>query len=685
MQKVIRVILFSFLGFVALLALLIVVLSTLDTKSLISGVVKIIEREMFLRVGYDYRGRSFFELLGGVELENLKIFDATTKNERLLLDAKEVVVQFDIFSLVFTKNPSVYIYCRDIKPNLDNISLYLSSPEVKKKFSTPSTEGEQFVPLKTIRLENIMIPLGNKLISASVLLEGFPKLKAWGYVGTTKTKFYFSDGELVIDKIVWDDINVDNIRVMFDEEFSEGKGKIEKISYGIFLANSVDFNVDIDKGFETFAKFVISIKNSNILVTNVSLHLKPENKEVSVSLFRDKLIAKVIIDRLPKVGIKISSLGFNDLPLGVVDIVSNFIRDGVASGNLNIILGEDLKIEGVINSSISTVLKGTLLSAIPINLEFRGKEVKASSLLSDGKSDMKVSVDASLELGTNFVVYLNEVRAESKNFYVSSIMFPTQDSGEQKKGRDSSQGNLEFLVLSNTPFYVSISSLYVSGKSPEIQSLSIKGILNRGKEVVMKYSVGGFLFREAQIEGSGELEVKEVLRGGLTLLPTKFNLGKVYKNLQIFDYLGGEIYGNAYLDSLTVSIGDKLVVNGKIRFEKVELLGLRLQNEVTKLLNLDLSHIFIDDGLIDMTFENGDIFVKGNMKGDVETEFNLSMRQPKDESGKVLTEVEFSYLKVDRSIVNNLPKVFFIARDINGIRYKLDDSYITFDRFKVKF
>lgn len=685
MEKVIRVILFSFIGFVALLALLIVVLSTLDTESLISGVVKIIEREMFLRVGYDYRGRSFFELLVGVELENLKIFDATTKNERLLLDAKKVVVQFDIFSLVFTKSPSVYIYCRDIKPNLENISLYLSSPEVKKKFSTPFTKGEQFVPVKAIRLENIMIPLGNKLISASVVLEGFPKLKAWGYVGTTKTKFSFSDGELVIDKIVWDDINVDNIRVMFDEEFSEGKGKIEKISYGIFLANSVDFDVDINKGFETFAKFVISIKNSNIWVTNVSLHLKPENKEVSVSLFRDKLIAKVIIDRLPKVDIKISSLAFSDLPLGVVDIVSNFIRDGVASGNLNIILGENLKIEGVINSSISTVLKGTLLSAIPINLEFRGKEFRASSLLSDGKSDMKVSVDASLELGTNFVVYLNEVRAESKNFYVSSIMFPTQDSGEQKKGRDSSQGNLEFLVLSNTPFYVSISSLYVSGKSPEIQSISIKGILNKGKEVVMKYSVGGFLFREAQIEGRGELEVKEVLRGGLTLLPTKFNLGKVYKNLQIFDYLGGEIYGNAYLDSLTVSIGDKLVVNGKIRFEKVELLGLRLQNEVTKLLNLDLSHIFIDDGLIDMTFENGDIFMKGNMKGDVETEFNLSMRQPKEESGKVLTEVEFSYLKVDRSIVNNLPKVFFIARDINGIRYKLDDSYITFDRFKVKF
>ena len=174
MEKVIRVILFSFLGFVALLALLIVVLSTLDTKSLISGVVKIIEREMFLRVGYDYRGRSFFELLGGVELENLKIFDATTKNERLLLDAKKVVVQFDIFSLVFTKSPSVYIYCRDIKPNLENISLYLSSQEVKKKFSTPSTEGEQFVPVKAIRLENIMIPLGNKLISASVVLEGFP-------------------------------------------------------------------------------------------------------------------------------------------------------------------------------------------------------------------------------------------------------------------------------------------------------------------------------------------------------------------------------------------------------------------------------------------------------------------------------------------------------------------------------
>jgi len=685
MEKVIRVILFSFLGFVALLALLIVVLSTLDTESLISGIVKIIEREMFLRVGYDYRGRSFFELLGGVELENLKIFDATTKNERLLLDAKKVVVQFDIFSLVFAKSPSVYIYCRDIKPNLENISLYLSSPEIKKKFSTPSTEGEQFVPVKAIRLENIMIPLGNKLISASVVLEGFPKLKAWGYVSTTKTKFYFSDSELVIDKIVWDDINVDNIRVMFDEKFSEGKGKIEKISYGVFLANSVDFNVDINKGFETFAKFVISIKNSNILVTNVSLHLKPENKEVSVSLFRDKLIAKVIIDRLPKVGIKISSLGFSDLPLGVVDIVSNFIRDGVASGNLNIILGEDLKIEGIINSSISTVLNATLLSAIPISLEFRGKEFRASSLLGDGKSDMKVSVDASLELGTNFVVYLNEVRAESKNFYVSSIMFPTQDSGEQKKGRDSSQGNLEFLVLSNTPFYVGISSLYVSGKSPEIQSISIKGILNKGKEVVMKYSVGGLLFREAQIEGSGELEVKEVLRGRLTLLPTKFNLGKVYKNLQIFDYLGGEIYGNAYLDSLTVSIGDKLVVNGKIRFEKVELLELKLQNEVTKLLNLDLSHIFIDDGLIDMTFENGDIFMKGNMKGDVETEFNLSMRQPKDESSKVLTEVEFSYLKVDRSIVNNLPKVFFIARDINGIRYKLDDSYITFDRFKVKF
>jgi hypothetical protein len=685
MEKVIRVILFSFLGFVALLALLIVVLSTLDTKSLISGIVKIIEREMFLRVGYEYKGRSFFELLGGVELENLKIFDATTKNERSLLDAKKVVVQFDVFSLVFTKSPSVYIYCRDVKPNLENISLYLSSPEIKKKFSTPSTEGEQFVPVKAIRLENIMIPLGNKLISASVVLEGFPKLKAWGYVGTTKTKFSFSDGELVIDKIVWDDINVDNIRVMFDEEFSEGKGKIEKISYGVFLANSVDFNVDINKGFETFAKLVISIKNSNILVTNVSLHLKPENKEVSVSLFRDKLIAKVIIDRLPKVDIKISSLAFSDLPLGVVDIVSNFIRDGVASGNLNIILGEDLKIEGVINGSISTVLKGTLLSAIPINLEFRGKEFRASSLLSDGKSDMKVSVDASLELGTNFVVYLNEVRAESKNFYVSSIMFLTQDSGEQRKGRDSSQGNLEFLVLSNTPFYVSISSLYVSGKSPEIQSISIEGILNKGKEVIMKYSVGGLLFREAQIEGSGELEVKEVLRGGLTLLPTKFNLGKVYKNLQIFDYLGGEIYGNAYLDSLTVNIGDKLVVNGKMRFEKVELLGLRLQNEVTKLLNLDLSHIFIDDGLIDMTFENGDIFMKGNMKGDVETEFNLSMRQPKDESGKVLTEVEFSYLKVDRSIVNNLPKVFFIARDINGIRYKLDDSYITFDRFKVKF
>jgi hypothetical protein len=111
----------------------------------------------------------------------------------------------------------------------------LSSQEVKKKFSTPSTEGEQFVPVKAIRLENIMIPLGNKLISASVVLEGFPKLKAWGYVSTTKTKFSFSDGELVIDKIVWDDINVDDIRVMFDEEFSEGKGKIEKnFLWGIF-------------------------------------------------------------------------------------------------------------------------------------------------------------------------------------------------------------------------------------------------------------------------------------------------------------------------------------------------------------------------------------------------------------------------------------------------------------------
>ncbi len=685
MGKVIRVVLFSFLGFVALLALIIVVLSTLDVKTLISGVIKIIEKEMFLRVEYEYRERGFFELLGSIELENLKVFDTTEKNERLLLNAKKLIAQFDIFSLVFTRIPSINIYSEDVRPNLESVSLYLSSPKVKEKFFSPSTESEQFVPIRSVKLKNLVVSLDDKLVSVDVVLEGFPKLKAWGYITTTKTKFSFSDGKLVIDRVVWDDINVDNVNVVFDEKFSEGKGRIGRISYGVFLANNVDFDIDINKGFETFAKLDILVKGSDLLITNIWLHLKPENKKINVSMFDDKLKAKVIMGKLSKVEVKIDNLSLNDLPLGVANLVSNFIKGGVIGGKFNIVLGEDLGIEGNLNGSVATVLRGTLFAVVPIALEFRGKEVKAFSSLSDGKSDIKASINAIFELGTNFFVYLDEVSVESKNFYISSIMFPSQSAEVQSSGKYSSGGSLEFLVLSNTRFYASIDNLSISGKSPEVHNISIRGVLNKGKEMVIKYSVEGFLFKEAQIGGDGELAVGEVLKGGLTLLPTKFNLGKLYKNLLIFDYLGGEVYGNAYLDGLTVNIGDKFVINGKMRFENIELIRLKLQNEVTRLLNLDLSHIFIDDGLVDLVFENGDIFMKGVMKGDIETKFNLSMKQTANESNKVLTEVEFSYLKVDRSIVNNLPSVFLIAREVNGVRYKIDDNYITFDRFKIKF
>ena len=693
MKKSLQIFLYILSAISLLLVLFLIFISTLNTEVLISNLTKSIEKELFLKVSYNYEKKPIIQILRGIELKDVKIYDNTKEKEPLMLSAREFRIQFDIISLIFSKDPEVYLYCRDIKTETSNIINYLNSPKVKEKFSkgNPSQNSQQ-IPIKLVRLENLEILLDKQKINTDVSIEDFNNLKIWGYIYETKTKFSFKEKLLTIDRVILDKkTKINTIYVNINEDFSEGRGKIKNISYENIMIKDVNFNINLKDNFKTTAE-VTEASIQNLTFSNIIVSLNTDKKEISINAIKDKLRANVFLYNPPKVDLKINNLTYLDLPQGLIDSLSNTIKDITIDGSLTVSIDpklnlnksdlnklnlNKLNLNGIVNIFAKTTIKNELFSNIPIVVEFKNQEAKISSFLDDKKTDIKVLVYANINIETNISISLKNIEMHSKNLYVSSFTTPV---GNNNSNRKENKTELEGIEIENTPFYISIENLYLQGKTPELQGIEIKGTMNNGKtKITGSYSVVGFLFKEVEVKGNGEVSLGEKIHSILNTMPTKANLGKMYKNVSFFDF-GGEVYGNVYIDKSQIEIGDNLTIKSKINLEKIELINIKIQNEITKLLNIDLSHLFVDSGVINLNINGTNISLDGEISGDVETKFYSQIRQYPERS-----EIEFDYLKVNRSIINDVPRMFFITREINGIKYKIDDDYITFDKFKVNF
>lgn len=677
-MRFLRLILIITLVAILIISGLIIYLSFfLDPNIIFSKIVEFAQETYYLKINYQFRGKNFISIIRGFEFENVEIYSNIKNRKKFLLSSQKVYLNFNLLSLLTSPQINSINISRS-KGNMNNIIEYVNSDELKIVFSNSlaSTSSNE-TKINKIEFDDLEIAFDNEKFNLPKLDIWLEKFEVEGFISETKSKFWFDGTNFNINEINAKKF-LDNLLIMKVSGNIVSNHLIAyagEISYSnIITARNVKISGDIEKAiFEIgVSNFIVGIGEKSISITNIPLKLNLKRGiEGEAKLLSNIKTSFIVNDKEAMINVYVSSLSKNLLPYEMVSYVSNFVKDFSVSGNIKInILANRLRLFGSLRGNIITLLENSLFENIGYLVEFN--DDKANIRVNSKKGISSIELYSTIELEEK--PRLLEIKLSSSKLNLKDLIIGSNDM----ENKESTKLESLPIIIDNVPLEVRVSSVVFGDNIPEIKDVSFQGSISFDKGKFYVPLEADSSIWDVKFVAKGNVEYSDKIRGELKFLPSFIDLKLLYPKL-LSGTGKGNMYGKGVLKNIEVYIDNYITIKGEVIVSNVELIDVGIQNEITRVLNLNLNHIFIDTGNFHFVVETNVMNIVGYVDGDIISEFEFISLLEQNKS-----KLRFKYLKVDRSIVEDIPKVFFIRDEINGIKYKLDDRYLNFDKFEVE-
>ncbi|MEN2998748.1 MAG: hypothetical protein ABDH28_06930 [Brevinematia bacterium] len=653
-----------------------------DPNVAISQTVSSIENSYHLDLDYKLKEKNLLSALQGFEFENVEIFSTLKGKKQKLVSSKKVRVIFNLLS-IFSSPEIRAIIIQNSLVDINNALKYVNSPEFKSNLMVPPTTNtpSRSIKIGFIRLNDFTTVYNSERFTFNEVNINLEKFRIDGYLTNTKSKFWFDGKNFHIDKFngigALSNITLTTIRGSF-EDSKNMTMEIKTLNYSNWIKlESISIKGDIEKSLFNIlvSNTLVSLNDTPVSITNTRIDVTIKDKIKG----KFELIKKVkgefdIHDSMLSVTANFEKLNEKDIPENVFAKLSNTVENLSFNGNIKLeILAGKINLFGNSSIKFSTKLKEKLLSNAEALLSLNRKEIDIKVLFKTSKSDLEIK--GLITLGDN-KPSLRILKASSKRIDISDI---TSNPITESKDSNQTLPSTLPVEITEVPLEVSIGEIISGNSLPKIQNILAYGNLNFGNsKLYASLDTVEAKVADVKFVAKGNIEHSDKTKVILNILPSNVDLGLLYPGLTA-GKLGGRVYGRVTLKNLEVRLDDSFSVSGIATLNNVELIDISIQNEITKLLNLNLSHIFITEGNLEFRFETNSFSAIGSVNGDIISEFDTLYTLDKNKA-----RVRFKYLKVDRSIVEDIPKIFFIRNEINGIRFRMDDKHLLFDKFDIE-
>lgn len=660
--------------FIVVLVLITYLTLFLDPNLIISQLIPYLEETYKLKIDYVFKGKNLLSLINGIEINDVQVRANTKKNKKLLASTKSLFIQFDLLRVLSSFEVS-RIRVVDSQVFLENLIDYVNSKEFKEAILATNTNATA-VSIKTLSFERAKVNYNRNRFDFDKVIINTSDFRVEGYLTTTRSRFWFDGRNLFIDSLegkeVIGDIAVKEVRGFLTNEIVEFK--IASVKY----SNIVEFSNVVVKGrtdklifFGSVGEAVFRFGGFDTKIFDPSFTLDlSKGIEGSFEILSSIKGEFRVGDRETTIEAQVSSLGLRKLPREISNLVVGVFDDIMLSGKIRLIISSNetyVYVKSV--SKVRTKLDIPLFRNFDVNLDVENDtiEFRVSSRTTKSDIDIVGSIIQS-RLGE---LELRDLRVKSKRLDREDFFAVSSDVGKKVNF-----GTLPVLVK-DAPITITVDEVNLGNNAFRLNGIQIEGKVSIGDGLSSIFEVKRVKFADINISGSGELSFFTNLVLTLKFIPIQVDITKLYSNFGLSAF-GGRVYGRGVLRDFEMVLDNNLLTRGTIYMTNIELIGVNIQNQVTKLLNLNLEHIFVDRCVAVFRLSSNVFIIDATLEGDIISKFSISYNIDKGAS-----KVKFEYLKISRSIVENIPRVLFLGREINGIKYSIDDNYLSFEEFEI--
>lgn len=676
---------FALIGILSILLGLGIILSIsvllIDPNYILSSLVPKLEKEYHIKLDYKFGGKSIISIIKGLEFRDLKVFSNIRNKQKLLISSQRVYITLDLPS-AFSSPGVREIRIEGAKAITENLVEYLNSEEFRK-ISSPRPDTPSSKPkIGTIRFRDLSLSYGNKNLNFREVDFNPEKFRISGYWVEGKSKFQFDRENFSIDRIdareILGNVVITGISGTLSLERGTIKGNISNLLYtNLVRFDNISISGNIDKrSIEvTISNTLLKITGDFVSLTNAKLKISfDKGIEGNFALTQGIGGSFKVENGKLKGTVVIKEIDTSSLPAEVRSNINELVEDLSISGKIEIIsASSNVNLFGNLHITANTRMNEKLFNKIKVVTTFRGDNASVRVFSKTDRSDLVAEATLSFRGGE---VALKGLNLLSERIDISDVTVVQENEDKRDKKDDQTFFNTLPIKVQRATLNIKVGELTFDPSFPKVREIVVDGNIEaeEGKVTIplenIKAEVAGI-----PLSGKGEVEYSESPKGNITLLPSRFDLTQAYSSLVSGKF--GKVYGTGILENMTISFNKEIVIEGKIFVSNVELIEVPVQNELTKLLNLNLNHIFLDGGKVDFLVRTNSLEIVGNVHGDVVSEFEIIL-SPKSRKAK------FKHLKVERSIIETVPKVLFLRSEIKGIKYKLDEKYLNFEDFEIK-
>ncbi|MCX8028738.1 MAG: hypothetical protein N2712_01960 [Brevinematales bacterium] len=643
-----------------------------DPNALISNLLTVLEDTYKLQVKFKLKQKNFLSIISGVELNEVEIYSKHTTTKKLIGRSDKVLIHFNILDVLETQQIREITVIRS-SVNVKNLLDYITSDTFKSSIS--NSGSQQGFSVELLNLQDMVASYEKIKLSFSWSRVYLDNLRVEGFLSTTKTKFSFDGTNFVVDNFEGGNVLGDIKLKRFVGKITNSsiEGVISSLSYSNFLSiTNLSLLGDLQKlRFEGVAENVkLLLSGLDMSFTNTKLHLMID-KSTKITFSTGQVDGIITITENGIFGnVDVKNLSTNNLHKDILDSLKTTIDNIDIKGNLKFHATEDnLNIGGRFRGEIATKVNYSILKRINLDIEIEDNELTIRVNLKTQKTDVEMLGNLDRKLN------LNSVTVTSKRLYLEDFQDVGKNNSE-KVSLTSLPTNIPFL-LSNTTLLIEIEEL-ISDTTPfKINNLSISGKATFDKGILKSdFSVNRIRILNLNTSGRGSVTISTNFLLTISFHTIPFELASLYT--LIGTPLGGRVYGRGVIDKFSISFDRDLSVKAQVEVTNIEMVDLKIQNEIARLLNLNLKHLFIDRISMHLEITNQTTIARGVVEGDISSSFSATYMIPKEK-----INLKFDYLKVDRSVIEDIPKILFLRNEINGIRYTIEGNSLSFKSFEI--
>ncbi len=613
-----------------------------DVNTLLKAFLENVRSSYHLEFQFKSIDKSILSLLEGIKLKDFYIYEVKNKKRILISKCDYVYISFNLISLILGKQKEIHIHIDKAQIFYDRINEYISNN--LHKFKNFESSENAFI-LGSAIVKNSEIFFGDmsfKFDLEANLINTYLK----GFIRDTHSRFVLSRETLKVDNITLKKFGLDvNIR---------------NIHANINLSNQLDIEGTLD-----FEHDLVSLKGVKFLVKAtekiITFKISPlDNVQIEGN------VSKKIDLFLTFENFSIKSFGKEITEL----LVNSGINNILLSGEIDFTYHKELSLDnGKLNGRIET------FSLLPFVIKIKNNKISLEVSFKDSLSDANVSFEI---LFSSNRLTLSSINFNSGTFDLKSLeklsFRKNQIESKEVKIKDTNN----FVLISNTTIQGNIRKLLVETFGDIIENIYIEGNLDLVESILrgnfsIRFNIFSYPFSMYALFYSST-------NISLRLYQSEYPvyLKELYSGITKKFNLSGEINGSMIIKNMDIYLLPNLSGVIDIDFSNTELIDLPIQDSVTKLLNVNLKHLILDKSKIYANISNDSAYGNGMIKGDIETEFTFITSL----SGKK-NNIKFSYLNVGGDIIKDLPKIFLLGNEINGIKYSYKDNILHFSSFEV--